>query len=134
MATNVSEQARAFLEEPRFGVLGTAREDGTPQLTVMWYELQGDEVMMNTAEDRAKAANLRREPRVALCVEDGYSYVTLYGSVTLIDDQAIAQADIHRLAVRYWGQAQADARSAEVFSKQQRITLRMTIDRIVEHF
>jgi PPOX class probable F420-dependent enzyme len=134
MAATLSEQVRAFLQEPRFAVLGTAREDGAPQLTVMWYDLDGDEILMNTTVDRDKAANLRREPRVALCVEDGYTYVTLYGSVRMVEDQATAQADIHRLAVRYWGQEQADRTSAERFSKQRRLTLRMTIERVVEHW
>lgn len=134
MAATLNEQTRAFLSEPRFGVLGTAREDGTPQLTVMWYELQGDEIMMNTTVDRAKAGNLRREPRVALCVEDGYRYVTLYGSVRLIEDQATAQADIRSLAVRYWGEERAERSSRDQFGKQQRLTIRMTIDSVVEHW
>jgi PPOX class probable F420-dependent enzyme len=134
MAATLSEQARSFLEAPRFGVLGTAREDGSPQLTVMWYALDGDEIMMNTTTDRAKAANLRRDPRVALCVEEGYSYITLYGTVRLVEDQATAQADIHRLAVRYWGQERADEAMQSRFGTQQRLTLRMTIERVVEHW
>jgi PPOX class probable F420-dependent enzyme len=134
MAATMSEQVRAFLSEPRFAVLGTAREDGAPQLTVMWYELDGDEILMNTTVDRDKAANLRRDPRVALCVEDGYAYVTLYGSVRMVEDQATAQADIHRLAVRYWGRERADRTAAAQFSKQQRLTLRMTVERVIEHW
>jgi PPOX class probable F420-dependent enzyme len=134
MAATLSEQVRAFLREPRFAVLGTAREDGAPQLTVMWYDLDGDEILMNTTVDRDKAANLRRDPRVALCVEDGYAYVTLYGSVRMVEDQATAQADIHRLAVRYWGKERADRSAAERFSKQRRLTLRMTVERVIEHW
>ena len=40
--TSLSDKARAFLEEKRFAVLATINQDGTPQLTTMWYELQGD--------------------------------------------------------------------------------------------
>jgi PPOX class probable F420-dependent enzyme len=134
MATTLSDRTRAFLAEPRFGVLGTAREDGSPQLTVMWYELVGDEILMNTSVDRAKAANLRRDPRVALCIEEGYSYVTLYGTVRMVEDQQQAQADIRRLAVRYWGQERADEVAERQFGKQQRLTLLMTIERVVEHW
>jgi len=134
MAPTLSEQARAFLEAPRFAVLGTAQSDGTPQLTVMWYELDGDEILMNTTTQRAKAANLRRHPRVALCVEDGYRYVTLYGTVRLIEDQATAQADIHRLAARYHDPATADQMMRDQYSKQERLTIRMRIERVVEHW
>lgn len=134
MAPTLSAQTRAFIEAPRFGVLGTTQADGTPQLTVMWYELQGDVIMMNTTVARAKAANLRRDPRIALCIEDGYSYVTLYGTATLDDDHATSQADIRRLAARYHNEAKAEQMMRDQFSAQQRLTIRMQIERVVEHW
>ena len=75
----LNDTVRAFLGSPRFGVLGTVQADGTPHLTVMWYMLEDDEIMMNTTADRVKAVNLRRDPRVALCIEDAHRYVTIYG-------------------------------------------------------
>jgi PPOX class probable F420-dependent enzyme len=134
MTATLSDEVRAFLQEPRFGVLGTSRSDGAPQLTVMWYDLDGDEILMNTTVSRSKAVNLRRDPRVALCVEDGVRYVTLYGTVRLIDERATAQADIYRLAVRYEGQEAAERSMAENFSKQERLSLRMTVERVIEHW
>lgn len=134
MADLLSPQARAFLLAPRFAVLGTAFEDGRPQLTVMWYRLDGDEIMMNTAAGRVKDGNLRRDPRVAICVEDGYNYVTLYGNVTINDDQETAQRDIFELALRYRDAAYAEQIAANSFRKQQRVTLRVAIDRVDEHF
>jgi PPOX class probable F420-dependent enzyme len=128
----LSDKARAFLEEKRFAVLATINANGTPQLTTMWYELQGDEVMMNTAAGRVKEANLRRDPRVAICVEDAYDYVTLSGTVELIDDQAIAQADILRLARRYHPPEKAEQMARDSFSKQHRVTIHMRIQRVVE--
>ena len=132
MKQKLTDVARAFLAEKRFAVLATINRDGTPQLTTMWYELQGDEVLMNTADGRVKAHNLRRDQRVAICVEDGYNYVTLSGMVRLDDDQATAQADIQRLATRYHNPAKAEQMMRDTFSKQQRITIRMTIERVVE--
>lgn len=129
----LTAEVRAFLEERRFGVLATINPDGTPQLTTMWFELQGNEIMMNTAAGRVKSANLQRDPRVALCVEEGYRYVTLAGVVHLVDDQAIAQADICRLAERYEGPEEADRMTRSQFSKQQRITLRLAIERVSAH-
>ena len=99
--TSLTDEARAFLAEKRFAVLATINQDGTAQLTTMWYELQGDEIMMNTKVGRAKERNLRRDPRISICVEDGYRYVTVSGTARLIDDQPTAQADIRRLAERY---------------------------------
>ena len=130
--TTLSDNARAFLEEKRFAVLATINQDGTPQLTTMWYELQGDEIMMNTKVGRAKERNLRRDQHIAICIEDEYHYVTLSGAAQLVDDQPTAQADIKRLAERYHNPEKAAQMSRDQFSKQQRLTLRMKIERVVE--
>jgi PPOX class probable F420-dependent enzyme len=133
MTTNkLSDKARAFLMEKRFAVLATINRDGTAQLTTMWYELQGDEIMMNTADGRVKAHNLRRDPRIAICFEDGYSYITISGTARLDDDQATAQADIKHLATIYHNPEKAEQMMRDSFSKQHRITIRMPIERVVE--
>src|SRR6266487_4528132 len=107
MATTLSEKARAFLNERRFAVLATINSDGTPQLTTMWYLLEGDIIVMNTKAERIKDRNMKRDPRIAICVQDGYSYVTINGTVEMIDDPHISQQDIARLATRYNGAEKA---------------------------
>lgn len=97
----IADNECRFLAEQRFAVLATINADGAPQQTVMWYLLDGDEVVINTAAGRVKDANLRRDPRVSVCIEDGYTYVTLSGQARLVEDQPTAQADIRRLASRY---------------------------------
>lgn len=129
----LSEEARKFLNEPRFGVLATINADGTPQQSVVWYELQGDEILMNTKRGRLKDRNLRRDPRAALAIEDGNHYVSLRGPVRLIDDQAVAQPDIERLAVRYDGEEKAREQMRVQFSHEARVTIRLRPDRIDEY-
>ena len=126
----LTDAVRAFLNEPHFAVLATLDRDGSIQQTVMWYELVDDHVIMNTARGRVKDSNLRRDPRLSLCVEDGYRFVTLEGVVELVDDQATAQADIARLAVRYHG-AEQGARQTQEFRNQQRVTLRVSIRNVI---
>lgn len=121
---------QAFLSEVRYGTFATINRDGLPQQSVMWYELQGDEIMMNTARGRLKDRNLLRDNRASLCIIDGVRYVTITGRITMNDDQTVAQADIHRLAVRYDGPEQAEITSRDQFRKQERVTLRMSIDRV----
>jgi PPOX class probable F420-dependent enzyme len=128
----LTPEIRAFLEEPHFGVLATIGRDGSPQQTVVWYELQGDEILMNTKRGRSKDENLRRDARVSLCVEDGYRAVTLVGRVTLDDDQEIAHRDIKRLAIRYDGE-EAAARRPDRWTGETRITLHMRIDRAIPY-
>ena len=133
-ATKLSEKARAFLNERRFAVLATINKDGSPQLTTMWYLLEGDTIVMNTKAGRVKDHNMQRDPRIAICVEDGYDYVTISGTVEMIDDPQIAQRDIYRLAVRYDGEEAAKRQVAEKFSKEFRITLHLKCEHIFERW
>jgi PPOX class probable F420-dependent enzyme len=129
----LSNLGRAFLNEKRFAVLATINQDGMPQQTTMWYLLEGDTIVMNTKAGRLKERNLRRDPRISICVEDGYKYVTISGTAELIDDPEIAQRDIHRLAVRYHGEEHAARQMAEQFSKEQRVTLHLKLERVHEY-
>ncbi len=124
----LTESVRRFLDEPRFAVAATLNRDGTPQLTVVWYELRGDEIIMNTAKGRLKDMNLRRDPRMSLCVEDGYRYVTLKGRAIL--DEANAQKDIEAIVTRYHGPERAKEMMRNQFSKEQRVSVRMQIEKI----
>ncbi len=120
---------RAFLDEPHYAVIATINESGMPHLTAIWYELQGEEVLMNTAAGRLKHRNLRRDPRLSICVVDGERYVTLYGRATLIDDRAQAQADDLQLARRYDGPEKAQERTLSI-AAQHRVTIRMAITHV----
>ncbi len=132
MATALSEQARAFLAEKRFGVLATINKDGTPQLTTMWYLLEGDTIVMNTKVGRLKERNMRRDPRISVCFEDEYYYITISGTVEMIDDPEIAQRDIARLAIRYSGEESGKRQAANKFAKEQRVTLHLQCDHVFE--
>src|SRR5579859_3536525 len=119
----LSPAARAFLSEERFAVLATINANGTPQQTVMWYELRGDTVVMNTTTTRVKGRNLARDRRLSICVADGYRFVTVAGEARLVEDQATAQEDIHQLAIRYDGEEDAARQMADHFSQQQRVSI-----------
>lgn len=133
MAAGLSSGVRRFLEERRFAVLATVNADGTPQQTVIWYEPQGDEIMMNTAAGRVKDSNLRRSPAASICVEDGYRFVTLEGTARLIEDQAVAQEDIRNLAIRYHGEEKGNQQAEEQYSKQRRVTIRLRIENVIAY-
>ncbi len=118
--------ARAFLAENRFAVVATVDPDGAPHQAVVWYRLDGDDIVVNSAEGRRWPANLRRDPRIHFTVEDDYRYVGARGVVTVIDDQAVAQADIAEMARRYHADEPAAAETLirERFERQHRISFR----------
>ncbi|HXL37756.1 MAG TPA: PPOX class F420-dependent oxidoreductase [Ktedonobacteraceae bacterium] len=135
MIVELSEKARAYLQELHFAVLATINQDGTPQLTTMWYLLEDEgSILMNTKVGRAKERNMRRDPRISICIEDGYDFLTINGTVEMIDDPEIAQNDIYRLSRRYHGEAKARRQMEEQFSKETRVTLRLKPESIIEYF
>src|SRR6185437_3894284 len=126
----LQDNVRAFLSEPRFAVLATTNADGTSQQSVVWSDLDGDDILINTRAGRVKDTNLRRDGRASLCVPDTYRYVTLEGSVAINDDQGVAQADIRRLAIHYDGEESGNRQAEEKFSQQQRITIHLKITKV----
>ena len=122
---------RTFLEEKRFAVVGTKNPDGSPHLAVMWYLLDGDEIVVNSAQGRIKDRNLATDPRMSVLVEDGYRWIRIDGRARIEHDQTIAHADIRRLAARYYGdERRVDEAMKNNFSKQHRITYRLPIGRV----
>ena len=118
---------RAFLAERRFAVVGSIRADGLPHLTVMWYDLRGDTVLLNEGAARARSRHLRRDPRLSLCVEDGDRYVTLSGPCELQSaDQEAALDDIVALAARYLGAEESEQLRA-FFGQEVRESIVMRI-------
>jgi PPOX class probable F420-dependent enzyme len=129
--TVLSAAQRAFLEEKRFAVVGTKNPDGSPHLAVMWYLIDGDDIVVNSAQGRIKDRNLATDPRMSVVIEDGYRWIRVDGRARIEHDQTIAQADIRRLAARYY----QDERKVEEsvrnnFSRQHRITYRLPIRRV----
>jgi PPOX class probable F420-dependent enzyme len=131
----LTEDQRKFLEARHFSVLGTVNPSGSPHLTIMWYLLDGDEIVFNTKAGRQKDTNLDRDPRVSLLVYDegGYKYMRIDGRVRTITDPDIAQADIRRLAERYTSEPGAVERAVARFRTEERISYRLPVTRVYDY-
>ena len=131
---SLTTEVRAFLEEKlRWAVLGTVNADGSVQQSVMWFDLDGDAILMNTKRGRVKDRNLRTDDRVSLCFEDEERYVTITGRATMIDDREQSQADARRLAVRYHDETVADEMMETDYRHQERVSIRVSIDSVTTH-
>ncbi len=128
----LSPEARAFLAAERFAVVATVGADGMPHQAVAWYALEGDVVVLNSADGRRWPADLRRDPRVSVMVEDGYRYVGVSGTVEVDDDQERAQADIAAMARRYHAGEPEHAESLirDRFRRQHRVSFRLLPDAV----
>jgi PPOX class probable F420-dependent enzyme len=109
--TMTTEQWRAFLAEgTRTGKLATTLRDGSPHVVPIWFVLDGDDLVFNTGRDTAKGRSIRRDGRVAICVDDErapFAFVTVRGRATVSADAAELLPWATRIAARYMGQARA---------------------------
>lgn len=118
-----------LMAEPRYPVMATIRSDGFPSQSVVWFDLypeRDDTVILNTLAGRIKHRHLLRDPRLSLCFEDGYDYVTLEGRAELDDDPVRGLQVIQDLARRYDD-------PPERFVGQRRITIEMRVERVIRH-
>ena len=107
-------------------VVATVGPDGAPYQAVVWYLVDGDTLVVNSADGRRWPANLRRDSRVDVTIEDGYRYVQLSGIVEIDDDQERAQADIAAMAYRYHADDPAAAEAViDRFRRQHRVSFRL---------
>ena len=133
MTSGLSDWAKEFLRAFHFAVLSTLNTDGSSQLTTMWYALEKDgTIVMSTPSHLQKVKNLRRDPRIAICVPDGNRYVSLSGRVSIIEDQSIVRRDIECLVERYVSDEAARPPTIEAIVQQGRISLRFTPEKVIE--
>ena len=125
-----SERAEAFLKEPHFGKVATLMKDGSPQLTPVWYMYDGGKIVINTAEGRVKLRNIRRDPRVAFLVDNGYSYIMILGRARIARERD-GKKDIETLAIRYEGEKEGRRAARSVYWKKERVSIEVVPERVV---
>lgn len=106
MTASIPASHRDLFEKPNFGHLATLMPDGSPQVTPVWVDIEGDTILFNTAEGRVKTRNLDRDGRVAISVADQqnpYRYIQVRGRVVSRTHEG-ADAHIDKLAKKYLGQ------------------------------
>lgn len=77
-----------FLRTEQHAIVATIQPDGTPQLTPNWYWWDGEVIWISTLDWTVKVRNLRRDPRITLCIESGKrrgNYVQVFGTAEVIE-------------------------------------------------
>jgi PPOX class probable F420-dependent enzyme len=126
MAT-LPEEARQIIDEPHLADLVTLMKDGSPQVTPLWIDREGDVLRVNTAEGRQKLLNLTRDPRVAVLVldrNDGFRWVQVRGRVIEMIGGDEAFAHIDSLAHKYMGRAYSGPNDGK------RVMIKIAVDHV----
>ena len=94
-----------LFQKKAFAQLATLMSDGSPQVTPVWFEFDGKHIVINSAKGRTKDKNMRRNPIVALSIQDpdnAYRHLSLKGKVVEITEKG-ADAHIDKLSKKYTG-------------------------------
>ena len=113
-------EREAFLTDLRIGRLATMREDGWPHVTPIWYVWDDGRFVLSLGRSRRHLANIARDPKVTLCVDEdprttdltrSPQAVVCFGLATLAHDDATVRDVTSKVEDRY---LPADVRGPEL--------------------
>ena len=106
--TKLTEAQARFVQDPNYAVVAVLRDDGSPHQTVIWIDWDGEHVLLNLNQERAKLRYLRNDPHVSLLVlhrEDPYRWLGIDGEVAEITTEGAYEHIVHQAEV-YRGRAE----------------------------
>ena len=128
MATIPQTHVDLLTTKPSFANLATLNVDGSPQVTPVWVDFDGTNVIINTAKGRVKARNLERQPRVAMSISDPenpYRYLGIQGRVVEMTE-AGGDAHIDKMAKKYMGKDSYPFRTPQ----ERRVIVKIAPDKV----
>jgi len=122
----LSAEQVQLLREPHLAYVATVNRDGSPQVTPVWVDTDGEAILFNTARGRLKCRNLERDPRVSISVVDvskkkNHTMIAR-GRAVLIEEGALPHIDL--LSRKY------DHKPWVPVPGQTRVMVRVVPDRI----
>ncbi len=128
----LTDAQQAYIQEHVLCVLATGRQDGSPQLSTVYYNWDGEHMYMSVTSDRAKWKNAMRNPNIAVLIPDGRRQLVLYGTASGITGAPERDEQIRRIRDR-WNPPMPDDYDRAAFTAEldaaKRVVLRFTPDR-----
>src|ERR1700741_2484578 len=103
--STIPENFNDLFQKKTFAQLATLMSDGSPHVSPVWCDYDGEHVVINSAKGRVKDRNMRRDPRVGLDIQDPdnpYRHLSIRGRVVSIEEKG-ADENIDKLAKKYLG-------------------------------
>ena len=127
MTAGLPDELAHFFLDANYAAAATVNADGSPQLTVVWVDYDGENVVFNTAAGRAKPQNIERGSLVSVLAFEGQDYnrwVSVTGPAEIEEDDDRAPAD--KLARQY-------AARERFGGDEQRLIVRVRPDRVTTY-
>jgi PPOX class probable F420-dependent enzyme len=128
----ISAEAQALFGSDAVAHVWTCNADGTPQVSVVWFIVRGDEILFGTDQESRKAVNLRRDDRVVLSIEDTERNERGFQRHLVVRGRARIEPGpdpdlMDRLAMKYTG---LQRHPLSVRDSPTAVVVRVSIDRI----
>ena len=126
------QERRDFVRSHRTAIFGYARRDHGPAMTAVYYVMDGDDLLVSTMAERAKAKAVARNPKVSLCILDEKwppTYLLVYGTAKIVTDfDAVVDLGMQVMGLMAEQPMPESHRPhvAERMEREQRIVLRIT--------
>ena len=128
----IPPSARRLLEDRAYGHLVTRNPDGSPQTSMLWFDVGGDELLCNTVDGRVKVRNMRHDPRVIVSVQDHdnpLSYLLVHGRVTAMTPDG-AEEHIEKLGQRFTAPGEQQLLAQFRVADAPRLLVRIAAERL----
>ena len=129
MGVPLSPEVQAFLHEKVYAHVATLNKDGSPQVTPVWVDTDGEHILINSSQGRQKVVNMQRDARVALSItppEDPHRGIVVRGVVKDITPDT-DQKLINSFSLKYRGNPVYNVREGET-----RMVIRIEPTRVIE--
>jgi PPOX class probable F420-dependent enzyme len=126
----LSDKIKKLVDGKNFASVATLMPDGSPQVATVWIDREGDTIVLNAARSRQRTKNLKRDPRIAICIFDQsnpYSSASIRGKVVEITEKG-AEEHIDKMNMKYHG----TPKYAYHTSDDPRVLIRVEVTRIHE--
>ena len=126
------EQRRQYVRDHRICIFGYGRKEHGPAMTVVYYVMDGDDLLISTMAKRGKARAVDRNGKVSLCVLDErwpLGYLQVYGTAVLSRDRALATDVLTKVIGIMAGEEVPESRRPQIeqmVDDEQRVVIRVT--------
>jgi PPOX class probable F420-dependent enzyme len=126
------EQRRQFVRDHRICVFGYGRKEHGPAMTVVYYVMDGDDLLISTMAARGKTKAVDRDSRVSLCVLDEkwpLGYLQVYGTAEISHDRDLAVDILNQVIGIMAGEDVPESRRPQIeqmVDDEQRVVIKVT--------
>jgi PPOX class probable F420-dependent enzyme len=133
--TMTDDEVTSYIERSRTCTMATIGPTGQPHLVAMWYAVVDGQVWFETKAKSQKVANLRRDDRITVSIEDGLTYdtlrgVALEGRATVVEDSDALWSVGVSVWERYNGPYSEEVKPFVELMLNKRVAVRVDVDRV----